>query len=214
MVGQAVIPGRIQVGTYLYQVCPEVIYGRGQGVQGYIYGRALDMSGVVRGVIRRRQAHQVRCLDPQHPVVTLHHGQLATPDTLPQGLPCMARLGRRRGQGKPAVRGLSGFVHGQTCPAWDGLASVRVGRAAMEGRRSALQAHEVRYVLPLGFLKSREELLREFRRAPAGAQLGHELDLHRNANSAAADMALNHPQLGFLFPHTLPRYFQSTTSAG
>ena len=74
----------------------------------------------------------------------------------------------------------------------------------MEGRRSALQAHEVRYVLPLGFLKSREELLREFRRAPAGAQLGHEPDLHCNANSAAADMALNHPQLGFLFPHTLP----------
>lgn len=82
-----------------------------------------------------------------------------------------------------------------------------------KAHQSALQAREVRYVLLLGFLKGREELFREFRRMPAGAQLGHELGLLRDAGSAAADMALNHPQLGFSISHACPRH-QRTTNTG
>ena len=69
-------------------------------------------------------------------------------------------------------------------------------------------------MLPLSFLESREELFREFRRMPAGAQRGHELDLPRDAGSTAADMALNHPQLGFPSPHALSRHSHEMTNAG
>lgn len=50
--------------------------------------------------------------------------------------------------------------------------------------RSAFQAREVRFVLPLDLLKAYKELFRSLREPPIGAQLRHELGLPRHLTSS------------------------------
>ncbi len=66
-----------------------------------------------------------------------------------------------------------------------------------EADRSAFQAREVRFVLPLDLLEVREKPFHGLRWPPIGAQLRHELELPRHTGGALADMAAHHLQLGF-----------------
>ena len=73
-----------------------------------------------------------------------------------------------------------------------------------EADRSASQAREVRLVLPLALLEAYEELFRDLRRVPIGAQFRHELDLPRHAGGTSEDMAADHLQIGLLLHRSCP----------
>jgi len=73
---------------------------------------------------------------------------------------------------------------------------------------STFQAREVRLVLPLDVFEAREELFRDFRGPPIGAQFGHGLDLPRHAGGTLANMAADHLQIGFFLRHILFRAFR------
>ena len=67
----------------------------------------------------------------------------------------------------------------------------------------ALQAREMRLVLPLNVLEAREELFRNLRKSSIGAQLRHELELPRHAGGTLADMAADHLQIRLFLRHVV-----------
>ena len=90
----------------------------------------------------------------------------------------------------------------------------QLAAALQEADRSALQAGEVRLVLPLDVLEACKKLFRGLRGPPIDAQLRHELELPRHAGGALADMAAGHLQLSFFPSHALPIVLLETINAG
>jgi len=77
-----------------------------------------------------------------------------------------------------------------------------------EANWSAFQAREVRLVQLLALLEGREELFRDLRGLPIGAQFRHAPELPCHLEGALADMAADHLQIGLFPAHVLSRRIQ------
>jgi hypothetical protein len=102
VVVQAIDQGFVQGCTGTSQVCPEVVHGRPEDVQGYIHGRVIYLSLVVHGQVGRGQVAEIAGMNPDLAVVALARAQLPAADTLAQRIAAVASPGG--GRSGPARR--------------------------------------------------------------------------------------------------------------